>query len=316
MTSHALFLGMDVGGTAARWALADAHGVVHAQGESPGWSAAAWGTASQAALEQAVRRCAQTLHAQSKQGTQGTQGLRAAALLAGVTGFDGPAPGLTAFVTQAFDLAPADVELMSDVALACSAHFAPGEGIVLIAGTGSIAAHVDAQGQLQRAGGRGVLLDDAGGGYWIAREALRAVWRREDEAPGAWRDSVLAQYVFAVLGGSDWAHTRSFMASASRGEVGALAVAVAQAARAGDAPALAVLQQAGAELARLVAAMVQRVGAQPVVVCGRAARLHPCIELCLRQALPPDVTLRMSDIDLAEAAARLAQQAAAVRCLR
>jgi glucosamine kinase len=305
MTSMQLFLGMDVGGTAARWALADAQGAVHARGESPGWSAAAWGTASQPALQSAVRECAGAVQA---------QGAHTAGLLAGVTGLDGPVPGLTALVAEAFGVPPTDVHLMSDVALACRAHFAPGEGIVLIAGTGSIAAHVDAQGQLHRAGGRGVLLDDAGGGYWIAREALRAVWRREDVAPGAGRSSVLAQHVFAALGGGDWAHTRGFMASASRGEVGALAVAVAQAARAGDAQALTILQQAGAELARLVAAMVQRVGAQPVMVCGRAAHLHPCIEQCLRQALPPSVALRMSDTDLAEAAARLAQHAAAVRC--
>jgi glucosamine kinase len=297
------FVGMDVGGTAARWAVADTQGAVLAQGESPGWSAAAWGTASQAALQEAVRACSAAVLAAHTP----------VALTAGVTGFDSGVPELRRFIAEAFALHLSAVHLMSDVALACRAHFAPGEGIALIAGTGSIAAHLDAQGQLHRAGGRGVLLDDAGGGYWIAREALRAVWRREDVAPGAGRASVLAQHLFAALGGSDWAHTRGFMASASRGEVGALAVAVAQAARAGDAQALAVLQQAGAELARLVAAMVQRVGAQPVVVCGRAARLHPCIEQCLRQALPPNMALRMSDTDLAEAAARLAQHAAALR---
>ncbi len=299
MTSMPLFVGMDVGGTAARWALADAQGVVQARGESPGWSAAAWGTASQPALASAVRACAQAVR---------TQGAPVAALWAGVTGCDVAVPGVTALLADAFGVPPTQVRLMSDVALACRAHFAPGEGTVLIAGTGSIAAHLDAHGALLRAGGRGVLLDDAGGGYWIAREALRAVWRREDEAPGAWHDSVLAQHLFAALGGSSWAHTRGFMASASRGEVGALAVAVAQAAHGGDGQALAVLQQAGKELARLVLAMVQRVGQQPLVLCGRAARLHPCIEQHLRQALPPAAALRLSQADLADAAARLAQQ--------
>jgi glucosamine kinase len=300
------FVGIDVGGTAARWAVVDAQGAVLAQGESPGWSAAAWGTAAQDALQDAVRACSAAVLAAHAPTALTT-------LAAGVTGFDADVPELRRFVAEAFALPPPAVQLMSDVALACRAHFAPGEGIALITGTGSIAAHVDAQGQLHRAGGRGVLLDDAGGGYWIAHEALRAVWRREDVAPGAWRSSVLAQHLFAALGGSDWTHTRRFMASASRGEVGALAVAVAQAAHAGDAQALAVLQQAGVELARLVAAMLRRVGAQPVVVCGRAARLHPCMEQCLRETLPPSLALRLSTLDIAQAAAQLTHQTAALR---
>jgi glucosamine kinase len=289
-------LGLDVGGSAARWAALDAAGQVVAQGSSPGFSAAQWGNAAQPALEAAVQACAQSV---------AEQGVQAIKLVAGLTGGDVIATDFAAFMSQAFGLPAERVGLMSDVELACRAHFAPGQGIVLIAGTGSIAAHLDAQGQLHRAGGRGVLLDDAGGGYWIAREALRRVWRAEDEAPGTAHRSALGQQVFAALGGSDWAHTRRFMASASRGEVGALAVAVARAAHQGDAPSLALLQQAGAELARLLRAMAQRIGAQPVALCGRVLELHPSIEAALRAALPTTPMLR-SQLDLAVAAAGLA----------
>jgi glucosamine kinase len=298
-------LGLDVGGTAARWAVVDAAGAVLAQGSSPGFSAAQWGSATQSVVETALRHCAQAV-------AEATPGVQPAALAAGLTGWDAAAKDLSVFVAQAFGLPAHRTWLMSDVELACRAHFGPGQGAVLVAGTGSIAAHLDAQGQLHRAGGRGVLLDDAGGGYWIAHEALRAVWRREDEAPGSWRGSVLAQQLFAALGGGhsgddEWAHTKRFMASASRGQVGALAVAVAEAARQGDALALAVLHQAGLELARLVQAMQQRVGPQPVALCGRVFDLHACIEDQLRQALPRATHIHRSQSDLSVAAAGLAR---------
>ena len=96
---------------------------------------------------------------------------------------------MVAMLATAFAAPEAGVRVVSDVEIAYRAAFAPGEGYLVYAGTGSIAAFIDAQGVLHRAGGRGVALDDAGGGYWIAREALRRLWRREDERPGAWRDS-------------------------------------------------------------------------------------------------------------------------------
>jgi glucosamine kinase len=293
-------LGLDVGGTAARWAVVDATGAVQAEGTSPGWSAAAWGTPGQPALEAAVRACAQAVRRSAE----------VHAMLAGVTGFDADSPDaavLQRFVAEVFDMPVPAVALMGDVALACSAHFAPGQGIALIAGTGSIAAHLDAQGQLQRAGGRGVLLDDAGGGYWIAREALRLLWRREDEAPGAGEDSALGRSLFARLGGNDWATTRSFMARAARGDIGALAVAVAEAAQQGDDDALALLRQAGTELARLVHAMHQRVGPQPVVAVGRVFDLHPTVMQGLQGTLPSGITVQRSTLNLSVAAAQLAR---------
>ena len=118
---------------------------------------------------------------------------------------------------------------------------------------GSFAARLGADGRLLRAGGRGGLIDDAGSGPWIAREALKAVWRAEDVAPGAWRGSPLARALFERIGGSDWDATRAWVygGARARGELGTLAVAVADAA-AQDPDARRLLERAGAELARLV----------------------------------------------------------------
>jgi N-acetylglucosamine kinase-like BadF-type ATPase len=207
-------------------------------------------------------------------------------------------------------MAPSQVHACSDIELAYRVHFAPGEGYLVYAGTGSIGAWIDGQGQLHRAGGRGVLLDDGGGGYWIAREALRHIWRNEDETPGQWRNSPLAQTVFDYLGGPDWSATRSFMYGRERGEIGQLARAVAASADA-DPAARAILVQAGRELARLATALCTRFGPRPVLLAGRAATLHPLIQESLRATLPAGVTLAHSAGLMHHGAARLARAALA-----
>ncbi len=269
-------LGLDAGGTQTRWALADAGGQVQAEGAAAGLSALQLGSeAGRQTLAQTLAEVAATLQAPG--------GLRG--VVAGVTGFGVEhSQNLQGLMAAAFAVPLIAVRLMSDIELACHAAFPGRDGIVVYAGTGSIAALLAADGSLQRAGGRGGVIDDAGGGHWIAREALRHIWRAEDETPGAWRHSPLAQAVFDTLGGSDWALTRQWVYGATRGELGVLALAVAQAAEA-DPAALRILQSAGRELARLGLAMQGRCGALPLALAGRVFDLHPAIEASLRAAL-------------------------------
>jgi len=65
--------------------------------------------------------------------------------------------------------------ILSDVELVHLAAFGSEAGIVLIAGTGSIAVARSADGRVVRSGGWGPRIDDAGGGFWLGCEALRAV---------------------------------------------------------------------------------------------------------------------------------------------
>lgn len=66
-----------------------------------------------------------------------------------------------------------EVRALSDVELAHAAAFGGGPGILVIAGTGSIAFGKNRKGEKGRAGGLGALLGDEGSGFWIGREALR-----------------------------------------------------------------------------------------------------------------------------------------------
>lgn len=289
------FLGLDAGGTHTRWALADGAGTVQREGTAPAISGLLLrdedGRAAVAAALRAVAAAAGPVQA----------------LAAGMTGLDAAQrPQLVDLASVALGLAPGSVWAMNDIELTCRAAFEPGGGWVVMAGTGSVAGYLDAQGVLHRAGGRGHLVDDAGGGHWIATRALRQVWRAEDAAPGSWPASPLARRVFGHIGGSDWATSRQWVYGAGRGEVGALALAVAAAASDGDAAALAILHRAGLELARLALALQQRCGARALALAGRVFDLHPAIEAALRQALPPATPVQRLASAPHVAAARLA----------
>lgn len=296
-----LGLGIDAGGTQTRWALASADGAIVADGAVEGLSALQMGSESgRAAVHATFTRLCQAVLAVGQP----------RAVVAGLTGFGGDDAVLAHTLAALLALDAADVSIGNDIEIAYRDSFAPGQGYLVYAGTGSIAAWIDADGEFHRAGGRGVLLDDGGGGYWIAREALRQIWRREDEAPGSWQASPMAQAVFAQLGGSDWSLSRAFMYGEDRGTIGRLALAVAASADI-DPLALDILQRAGQELARLALALTARHGPRPVVLAGRAAQLHPVIASAMRAALPASLTMEQKVARPHEAAARQAAKAVA-----
>ncbi|MFE7652181.1 N-acetylglucosamine kinase [Streptomyces bottropensis] len=56
----------------------------------------------------------------------------------------------------------------------------PADGLVLVAGTGAVAARIAGRVPTATSGGDGWLLGDDGGGFWIGREAVRAALRAAD----------------------------------------------------------------------------------------------------------------------------------------
>lgn len=291
-----LGLGIDAGGTQTRWALADSAGAVVAEGTVGGMSALQMGSV---AGRDALRGIFALLAAQVLSAG------RPVAVCAGLTGFDGAAVLPAQWLSELLNVAPAAVTVRNDIEIAYLDAFAPGEGYLVYAGTGSIAAWIDADGGFHRAGGRGVTLDDGGGGFWIAREAMRHIWRLEDEEPGAWQGSAMARAVFEHVGGSDWALSRQFMYGQERGAIGRLALAVAASADA-DPVARGIVEQAGRELARIALALVRRHGPRPIALAGRAATLHPLIAQTVRAALPAHLPLRQRETQAHHAAARIA----------
>lgn len=72
------------------------------------------------------------------------------------------------------------VAIESDARVALEGSFKGGPGIILIAGTGSIAFGKTKEGEVFRVGGWGRILGDEGSGYAIGRDALNVVTRHID----------------------------------------------------------------------------------------------------------------------------------------
>ncbi len=273
-------LGLDAGGSQTRWALARA-GELLAQGHVAGLSGLQLADeAGRAELHNTLDELARTLRPYG----------HISALHAGISGL--PDCDLQAIhqmkqlLAQTLSIDPQAMQCRSDIRMAWLAAFGTqGDGYLIYAGTGSMAAFVDSEDRLHRAGGRGLLLGDEGSGSWIAAQALAQVWRMEDATPGsAMAESAMARALFAAIGSSDWSATRALVYKGTRGQLGQLALAVAASADE-DPRAGALLRRAGQELARLAEAMVQRFGPRPVVLAGRGLSLSPLIEQSLRRHL-------------------------------
>jgi len=292
-------LGIETGGTGSRWCLSAPSGAVVARGELEPMTGHVFTQTERDRVAGIFTRLAADLNGIG----------RPAAIVAGVTGL-GPESIVRAVFSEilatAFGCPEDKILVVDDMWLGYRARFEPGEGIIVYSGTGSIGYHLSAEGEIIRAGGRGVLIDDGGSAAWIAAAALRGLLRREDEAPGSGWDSALGKALAQALGGASWDAVRTHVYGGDRGSLGLLARAVAAAAEAGDAVAAEIFAQAGEELARLGLALRARVGAKPVAICGRAATLSPLITQRFRALVAPPIILDQMQVDVPGCAAILA----------
>ncbi|MFA6457042.1 MAG: BadF/BadG/BcrA/BcrD ATPase family protein [Bacteroidota bacterium] len=90
-----------------------------------------------------------------------------------------------------------NIVIDSDARIALEGSFKGGMGIILIAGTGSIAFAKDARGTIHRVGGWGRVLGDEGSGYALGRMGLTAVARQLD---GRGEKTVLSSMIAKQFG--------------------------------------------------------------------------------------------------------------------
>jgi N-acetylglucosamine kinase-like BadF-type ATPase len=162
-----------------------------------------------------------------------------------------------------------EIEVVGDMVIAMQAAFGAGPGVIVIAGTGSIAYGRNVKGEVARAGGWGFAISDEGSGHWIGRAAVAASMRAYDEGRAenasvlfesimkSWGVSTREQAVMVANGALNVGSTKDFAA---------LLPAVLAAADAGDATARAVLQLAGVELATLAKIVIGRIFANAAAV--------------------------------------------------
>jgi glucosamine kinase len=161
------------------------------------------------------------------------------------------------------EIIPGEIDVVGDMQIALTAAFGAGPGVIVIAGTGSIAYGRDAQGRTARAGGWGFAISDEGSAYWIGRAAISELLRTIDRAIDQSKDAqAIAEATRLCREMKAAWELHSFdelvRAANSNFDFARLFPAVLTAAEAGDALAPRVLAQAGRELAQLAGIVVRR----------------------------------------------------------
>ena len=239
-----LYLGVDGGGTKTAFVLVDGDGRVLAEATAPSCYYFAVG----------IDLVGRVLE----------QGIAEVERLAGLSRAD---LDRAFFALPAYGEASADVPVLDGIARDVLGHdrfdcgndmiagwagsLAGGDGVNVVAGTGSIA-YGEWRGSGVRVGGWGEVFGDEGSGYWMAIRGLNAFSRMVDgrmpEGPlrAAVREAVGTATDLDVIGTviDGWA--------GDRGRVAALSRVVTAAAEQGDAAARAIVADAGRELAALV----------------------------------------------------------------
>ena len=261
------FLGIDGGGTKTAFRLESADGVVLAESE---------GGASNP-NDVGMQRCEEVLAAGMAEVTAGID-LREVAVYAGLAGgMSGDNAQRICRILSSMKCGWADCGSDVDNALELCLH--GGDGVMVIAGTGSIA-FAQNKGIRHRVGGWGYLLDGGGSGYDIGRDGLNAAFRALD---GRGTATVLTELLEAQLHKSLPQAVPDIYSGGKR-FIAALAPLVFEAADCGDRTAQDILAQNGAYIAELIRRGVSHLDdpAAPVVICGglahREERLRPYIE--------------------------------------
>lgn len=183
--------------------------------------------------------------------------LPAAALCAGLAGV-GRAEDRRAVRDALSDAGVADlVRVMTDADAAFFDALGDGPGILLIAGTGSIALGRGEDGREARVGGWGALLGDEGSAYDIGLRALRAVaWATDGRGPATGLGDALCSH----LGVADTEDLRVWASGAGKSSVAALAPLVCELARKGDDVAEGLVDEAAEALVVHAETLLSRLG--------------------------------------------------------
>lgn len=132
-------------------------------------------------------------------------------------------------------------------------------GVILIAGTGSVAAGKNKEGIFARAGNWGHIIGDEGSAYDIGRKTMVSVIREYD---GRGSSTLLTNYVKQYLNLSkiDEIMERLYVEKMSVTEIASLAPLVVKAAEKGDKIALNILNLATRELALAATTVIKKLG--------------------------------------------------------
>jgi len=230
-------------------------------------------------------------------------------------------PQLAALIREFLaEILPMPIDVVGDMQIALEAAFDDGPGVIVIAGTGSIAYGRDRQGRTLRAGGWGFAIGDEGSAHWIGRSAVSAILRASDlvdqTSASPSQESSLIASVFKAWGVTSLADLARAANSIPPPDFAALFPAVAASQ---DDLATQVLTDAGRELARVAEVVMRRLFAKdetssvPVAMAGGVFRHAPRVREVFYnelRALDPRAEIHPNIVEPVEGALRMARRAA------
>jgi N-acetylglucosamine kinase-like BadF-type ATPase len=222
------------------------------------------------------------------------------------------------------EILPTPIDVVGDMQIALEAAFDTGPGVIVIAGTGSIAYGRDRQGTTVRAGGWGFAIGDEGSAHWIGRAAVSAILRAADPRDGGSGNDSLPDLSLSAALPKAWGVTSlADLARAANSipppDFAALFPAVAASS---DALAAQVLSNAGRELADVAAVVIRRlfskdhISSVPVAMTGGVFRHAPLVRQVFYnelRTLDSRAEVNPQVVEPVEGALRLARRAAKCR---
>ena len=278
--------------------------------------------------------------AQARESLQ--QSVRQACAAAGITpaqvshtcvgGSGAGRPELAAILRRILaDIVPTPIDVVGDIQTSLEAAFGPGPGVIVIAGTGSIAYGRDRRGHTARAGGWGFAIGDEGSAHWIGRTAVAAVLRAADprdvtSTPAARGGSAESQDSLAAGLSKSWGVTSldDLARAANSTPPPDFATLFPAVATSQDVLARQVLFHAANELAHIVAIVTLRLFPKedtapvPVAMTGGVFRhSQPVREDFYNELrkIDPRVVINPRVVDPVEGALRMARKAAVRRLM-
>jgi N-acetylglucosamine kinase-like BadF-type ATPase len=289
MTDPVHVLGIDVGGTKTVALLGGHDGRTVATARGPG---ANFQIARELELQEVLRSVIDEAAAEG--------GARPSAICLGIAGVDRPADAdIVRRIVRRIEPG-ARVLVVNDALIALEAAVGDAQGVVIVAGTGSIAYGRNGRGEAARAGGWGYVLGDEGSGYWIGRLALRAIVRQAD---GRGRATSLTRLVLAHfhLGRTEELIETVYHQGLAPAAVAALATFVQLASDDGDGVAAAILARGAEELASAAASVTAQldIGSDsfPFVLAGGIFKALPGLRNLVADLLPA-IAARSSTVHL------------------
>ena len=291
-------IGIDAGGTKTVGLLADDKGNISTKARGSGANLVVHG---ELAVEKVLYQVIEDLEAPGPVG----------AICLGMAGVDRPEEqDVAAGIIRRLGMRRA-VHIVPDPLIALVAGAPEGIGIVVVAGTGSIAYGVHPDGTTARSGGWGYLLGDEGSAFWLGHAAIRQGIRALDgRGPATTLFERIAEKLELEVpdGLVKWFYDQEL----SRHRVAELASVVEEAANDGHDAASSLLDQAAQHLARAGRSVARQLDFEdpfPLVQAGGAFRACPSLHLRLEAtlALPQAQPVRLEG-EPAQGAVTLALQ--------